>query len=80
MGNSHYCIGGNATTPMISIYSARRVSRRGQTLVEYALILAFIAVVAIAVLVSLGGTVKKTFASVNTQLATAKNGGTIVQE
>jgi Flp pilus assembly pilin Flp len=57
----------------------RRISQRGQTLVEYALILAFIAVVAIAVLVAMGGTVKKTFAGVNTQLTTAQNGGAAQQ-
>jgi len=60
--------------------AARRTSRRGQTLVEYALILAFIAVVAIGVLMAMGGTIKKTFAGVNTQLATAKNGGVIQQD
>jgi Flp pilus assembly pilin Flp len=55
----------------------RRTGRHGQTLVEYALILAFIAVVAISVLIAMGGTVKKTFASVNTQLVTAQNGGAV---
>jgi len=59
----------------LALRAVRRISSRGQTLVEYALILAFIAVVAIAVLASLGGTVKKTFAGVNTQLSTAQNGG-----
>jgi Flp pilus assembly pilin Flp len=39
----------------------RRLDRRGQTLVEYALILAFISVVAISVLASLGQNVKATF-------------------
>ncbi len=56
-----------------------RTGRRGQTLVEYALILAFIAVVAISVLMAMGGSVKKTFASVNNQLSTAQNGGVIQQ-
>ena len=50
--------------------------RRGQTLVEYALILAFIAVVAIGVLMTMGNTVKTTFAYTNVQLATAQQGGT----
>ena len=83
MGKSVCREGINAIHPMISHHSnrrgARRASRRGQTLVEYALILAFIAVVAIAVLMSLGGTVKKTFAGVNTQLSTAQNGGPVQQ-
>ena len=52
-----------------------RSTRRGQTLVEYALILAFIAVVAIGVLIALGGSVKTTFANVNIQLTTAQAGG-----
>jgi len=53
----------------------RRNARRGQTLVEYALIVAFIAVVAIGVLMALGGTVKSTMATVNTQLGSANTGG-----
>lgn len=53
----------------------RRAGRRGQTLVEYALILAFIAIVAVAVLMAMGGSVTKTFYTVNTQLDNAKNGG-----
>jgi Flp pilus assembly pilin Flp len=64
---------------MISIHFARcafrRNSRRGQTLVEYALILAFIAVVAIGVLMTLGGSVKTTFANTNIQLSNAQQGG-----
>jgi Flp pilus assembly pilin Flp len=60
-------------------FARRRLHQSGQTLVEYALILAFIAVVAIAVLVAMGGTVKRTFASVNTQLTTAQNGGAAQQ-
>jgi Flp pilus assembly pilin Flp len=52
-----------------------RNGRRGQTLVEYALILAFIAVVAIGVLMAMGNSVKTTFAYTNVQLATAQKGG-----
>ncbi len=55
--------------------SARRNCRRGQTLVEYALILAFISVVAIGVLMALGGSVKTTFANTNIQLSNAQLGG-----
>lgn len=53
----------------------RRAGRRGQTLVEYALILAFIAVVAIAVLMATGSRVTSVFNTVNTQLGTAQVGG-----
>jgi Flp pilus assembly pilin Flp len=47
--------------------------KKGQTLVEYALILAFIAVVAISVLIRLGSVVRSVFSSVNSQLAVAKS-------
>ena len=46
-------------------------SRKGQTLVEYALILAFISVVAIGVLLALGGQVKGIFSTISSQLAVA---------
>jgi len=48
-----------------------RQRKRGQTLVEYALILAFISVVAISVLVRLGATIKSVFSTVTNQLAVA---------
>ena len=53
----------------------RLKSRKGQTLVEYALILAFISVVAISVLIALGGQVKAVFSSVTSQLALANGSG-----
>ena len=46
-------------------------SKKGQTLVEYALILAFISVVAISVLIRLGNEVKLVFSTVTSQLAYA---------
>jgi Flp pilus assembly pilin Flp len=46
-------------------------NRKGQTLVEYALILAFISVVAISVLIRLGSEVKSIFTTINSQLAYA---------
>ena len=60
------------------IMSARAVLRRmkskkGQTLVEYALILAFISVVAISVLIALGNQVKSVFTTINGQLASAQS-------
>ena len=45
--------------------------KRGQTLVEYALILAFISVVAISVLIRLGGEIKAVFTTITSQLAYA---------
>jgi Flp pilus assembly pilin Flp len=50
-------------------------NKRGQTLVEYALTLALISVVAISVLVSLGTRVKGVFTTVSSQIAIAGNGG-----
>jgi Flp pilus assembly pilin Flp len=46
-------------------------SKKGQTLVEYALILAFISVVAISVLINLGTRVKSVFSTITSQLAYA---------
>ena len=46
----------------------RMKSKKGQTLVEYALILAFISVVAISVLIALGGQIKSVFTSITSQL------------
>ena len=55
--------------------SRSRGSKRGQTLVEYALILALISVVAISVLMSLGTQVKGVFTTISSQLAIAGSGG-----
>ena len=49
----------------------QRKNRQGQTLVEYALILAFISVVAISVLIRLGNEVKDIFTTITSQLAIA---------
>ncbi len=46
-------------------------NKKGQTLVEYTLILAFISVVAISVLIRLGGEVKSIFTTITSQLAIA---------
>jgi Flp pilus assembly pilin Flp len=51
----------------------RNKSKKGQTLVEYALILAFISVVAISVLVRLGNEVKSIFTTITSQLAYASS-------
>jgi pilus assembly protein Flp/PilA len=50
----------------------RLKSRKGQTLVEYALILAFISVVAISVLISLGQAVRGTYTKISSALASAQ--------
>ena len=49
----------------------RRKGKGGQTLVEYALILAFVSVCAISVLVRLGDTVKSVFSTITSQLSVA---------
>ena len=51
----------------------RMKSRKGQTLVEYALILAFISVVAIAVLIALGNQIKGVFTTITSQIAIASS-------
>ena len=51
----------------------RLKGKKGQTLVEYALILAFISVVAISVLIALGNQVKSVFTTISSQLAYANS-------
>ena len=51
----------------------RMKSKKGQTLVEYALILAFISVVAISVLIALGQKVTGVFSTISSQLAVASS-------
>ncbi len=45
--------------------------RRGQTLVEYSLILAIISVVAIGVLITMGGQVKTIYSNIDSSLVSA---------
>jgi Flp pilus assembly pilin Flp len=54
----------------------RRFSRirRGQTLVEYALILAIISILAIAVMLQLTGHVRSIYSMIDSQVARAPNG------
>ena len=49
----------------------RSAHRKGQTLVEYALILAIISVVAVGALVSLGNSVKGVYSSITSVVASA---------
>ena len=51
----------------------RLKSKKGQTLVEYALILAFISVVAISVLIALCNQVKAVFTTISSQLQYAQS-------
>ena len=55
------------------LLALRGKNKKGQTLVEYALILAFISVVAISVLIALGNQVKSVFTSISSQLAKAQS-------
>jgi pilus assembly protein Flp/PilA len=50
---------------------------RGQALVEYALVIALVAVVAVSVLMATGTNVSGTFNTVETQLDNASQGGTV---
>ncbi len=60
----------------MTILSRKALSRcRGQTLVEYALILAFISVVAISTLLAMGGQVSSTYTTIDRQLTAAEDGG-----
>ncbi len=49
--------------------------KRGQTLVEYALILAFVSVVAVAIMNSLTKATRSDYNTINSSLGTAQNGG-----
>ena len=51
----------------------RRKSRRGQTLVEYGMILALISVVAIALLIGLSGQIQNIFTTISSQIAIANS-------
>lgn len=48
-------------------------AKRGQSLVEYGLILALVSVVAIAVLQTMGGQIQNTVTNINTKLNDANN-------
>jgi Flp pilus assembly pilin Flp len=51
----------------------QRNKRKGQTLVEYALILAFISIVAISVMISLGQAVRGAYTKISSSLASAQS-------
>ena len=58
---------------MNSMKNKRKRQAKGQTLVEYALILAFISVVAISVLLNIGKTIRSVFSTINSQLQIAQS-------
>ncbi len=57
--------------PQAAARFRRRVRCRGQTLVEYALILAIISIVIVGVIVNLGTQVKGVYSTINSQIASA---------
>ena len=57
---------------ILSSRSQRRAQRRGQTLVEYALILAIISVVAIGVLINMGQQVRGIYSNIESVVASAQ--------
>ncbi len=57
------------------VRSRRPVRCRGQTLVEYALIIAVISIVAIGVLINMGTQVRSLYTMIDSQIAIANTGG-----
>jgi len=64
--------------PQSAVRFRRRVKCRGQTLVEYALILAFISVVAISILINLGTNLRAVYTTIDSQVARAPGGANYV--
>ena len=57
---------------MLTVLSRRRDYCRGQTLVEYALILAVISIVAIGVMINMGQQVKGVYSMINSTIGSAQ--------
>jgi Flp pilus assembly pilin Flp len=57
----------------MKIPNRRTLNNKGQTLVEYALILAFISIVAISVLIALGQSVRGTYTKIGSSIAQAQS-------
>jgi len=55
-------------TPLVTMFYGARDNEEGQALVEYALLLALIAVVSIGILTTLGTNVSTIFSKVNAKL------------
>jgi Flp pilus assembly pilin Flp len=75
MGLRYYTTSRNIRSKSLTCRHIQAHLRSGQTLAEYALILAFISVVAIGVLMSMGNQATNVYGTVNTQLKSAENGG-----
>jgi Flp pilus assembly pilin Flp len=75
MGARYYIAKRNIRPNSLQNKHIRDTNSAGQTLVEYALILALITVVAIGVLLSMGGQVGNVYSTVNNQLYASKYGG-----
>jgi Flp pilus assembly pilin Flp len=75
MGLRYYTTSRNIRSKSLACRHIQSRSLRGQTLAEYALIVAFISVVAIGTLMSMGGQVTTVFSTTKTQLGTAELGG-----
>jgi Flp pilus assembly pilin Flp len=65
-------ISSGQVTCAIARGTRKRASRRGQTLVEYALILAIISVVAVSVLITLGKSISGVYSMVTSVVASAQ--------
>ena len=57
---------------MLTLRSGRRTHCRGQTLVEYALILAIISIVAVGVMISLGQQVQGIYSTIGSVVSSAQ--------
>lgn len=66
-----------ARTILMSLISRTRrfsLGRRGQTLVEYALILAIISILAIAMMIQFSGNVRGIYCNIDSQVARSSTG------
>jgi Flp pilus assembly pilin Flp len=75
MGLRYYTTSCNIRSKSLTCRHIQSRALRGQTLAEYALILAFISVVAIGTLMTMGGQVSTVYTTINRQLNNAQNGG-----
>jgi Flp pilus assembly pilin Flp len=75
MGLRYYVVGRNIAANILERNRIRSHFKAGQTLAEYALILAFISVVAIGTLMAMGGQTSSIYSTINRQLNDAQNGG-----
>jgi len=62
---------GGSLFPMLVTSRGRSSSRRGQTLVEYALILAVISIVAVGVMINLGKQITGVYSTITSVVASA---------